>query len=200
MALIALVAIERFVAATVTSTVGIVEHAIFGKVLVDGAPVTRAASFSPKTSPRRSPCQQGRDALGHDRSPIALCKLSGSSLVLLRQSGKVPREPTLPHRSYRRQGGFLHHDQSLAYQECPRRTCSTNSSPKRLVSGPERSSKRWQILAKNRVDDQFGFRLRPKLPCILASLQIGDGSIPPGTHPSVKELLKDDRLALPLGD
>src|SRR5436853_4421017 len=42
--------------------------------------------------------------------------------------------------------------------------------------------------AKDRVVQQFRFCLRPQLACILASLQIGDGSVPPGTNPSVKEL------------
>jgi hypothetical protein len=54
--------------------------------------------------------------------------------------------------------------------------------------------------AKDRVVQQLRFCLRPQLACLLASLQIGDRSIPPGTNPSVKELLKDGWLALALGD
>src|SRR5438132_12083804 len=54
--------------------------------------------------------------------------------------------------------------------------------------------------AKDRVVQQFRFCLRPQLACILASLQIGVGSVPPGTNTSVKELPKNAWLALALGD
>jgi hypothetical protein len=54
--------------------------------------------------------------------------------------------------------------------------------------------------AKDRVVQQFRFCFRPQLACILASLQIGDRSIPPGTNPSVKELLENGWLTLALGN
>jgi hypothetical protein len=49
--------------------------------------------------------------------------------------------------------------------------------------------------AKDRVVQQFRLCLRPQLACILAALQIGDPRIPPGTNPSVEELLKNGWLA-----
>src|SRR5258707_1258558 len=54
--------------------------------------------------------------------------------------------------------------------------------------------------AEDRVVHQFWLCLRPQLACIFAALQIGERRIPPGTDPSVKELLKDGWLALALGD
>src|SRR5579863_6589612 len=54
--------------------------------------------------------------------------------------------------------------------------------------------------SKDRVVQYFRIRLRPQLALILASLQIGDGSSPPGANPSVEELLQNARLALTFGD
>src|SRR5580698_6931848 len=54
--------------------------------------------------------------------------------------------------------------------------------------------------AKNRLVQQFRFRLRSEFPGILAALQIRNRGIPSWTNPSVKELLEDARFALALGD
>src|SRR5579863_4610175 len=53
---------------------------------------------------------------------------------------------------------------------------------------------------KNRIVQEFRFRVRFQFPGILAALEIRNRSSPSRTNPSVKELLKNGRFTLALGD
>src|ERR1700731_2076243 len=57
----------------------LVEHAVLGEDLVDGRSSASGVAFAEYLV--KIARQQGRDAVGHGRSPIALGKLSGSAAV-----------------------------------------------------------------------------------------------------------------------